>query len=114
MGRHWQHLRLNFFNAKKPGGWRIVATAAELETNFTFEDLSEGDESGDESDEESDDGMAMMRVVRATTTMSEICDVREHGACLQRSRNRRFLVFLPVYHGAFLKKYMALFLCASW
>ena len=37
-------------------GWRIVASAAELETNFTFEDLSEGDESGDESDEESDDG----------------------------------------------------------
>ena len=52
----WQLLRPNFFNAKKPGGWRIVATAAELETNFTFEDLSEGDESGDESDEESDDG----------------------------------------------------------
>ena len=45
-----------YFNAKKPGGWRIVASAAELETNFTFEDLSEGDESGDESDDESDDG----------------------------------------------------------
>ena len=41
---------------KKPGGWRIVASAAELETNFEFEDLSEGDESGDESDDESDDG----------------------------------------------------------
>jgi len=52
----WQLLRPNFFNAKKPGGWRIVASAAELETNFTFEDLSEGDESGDESDDESDDG----------------------------------------------------------
>ena len=44
-------------NTKKPGGWRIVASAAELETNFEFEDLSEGDESGDESDDdESDDG----------------------------------------------------------
>ena len=38
------------------GGWRIVASAAELETKFQFEDLSEGDESGDESDDESDDG----------------------------------------------------------
>ena len=45
-----------FFNAKKPGGWRIVASAAELENNFEFEDLSEGDESGGESDDESDDG----------------------------------------------------------
>ena len=52
----WQLLRPNFFNAKKPGGWRIVASAEELEANFTFEDLSEGDESGDESDDESDDG----------------------------------------------------------
>ena len=43
--------------------------------------------------------------------MSEICDVREHGACLQRSRNRRFLFFLPVYHGAFLKVYGAFFVC---
>ena len=32
------------------GGWRIVASAAELEANFQFEVLSEGDESGDESD----------------------------------------------------------------
>ena len=55
--------------------------------------------------------MAMTRVVRATTTMSETCDVREHGARLQRSRNRRFLVFLPVYHGAFLKVYGAFFVC---
>ena len=38
------------------GGWRIVASAAELETNFEFEDLSEGDKSGDESDYENDDG----------------------------------------------------------
>ena len=30
----WQLLRPTFFNAKKPGGWRIVASAAELETNF--------------------------------------------------------------------------------
>jgi len=35
---------------------QLLATTAELETNFTFEDLSEGDESGDESDDESDDG----------------------------------------------------------
>ena len=83
----WQLLRPNFFNAKKPGGWRIVATAAELETNFTFEDLSEGDESGDESDpKRATTAMAMMRVVRATTTMSEICDVREHGARWPRAR----------------------------
>ena len=52
----WQLLRPTFFNAQKPGGWRIVASAAELETNVEFEDLSEGDESGDESDDESDDG----------------------------------------------------------
>ena len=39
----WQLLHPTFFNAKKPGGWRIVESAAELETNFQFEDLSEGD-----------------------------------------------------------------------
>ena len=39
----WQLLRPTFFNAKKPGGWLIVASAAELETNFEFENLSEGD-----------------------------------------------------------------------
>ena len=33
-----------------------VQPVAELEANFEFEDLSEGDESGDESDDESDDG----------------------------------------------------------
>ena len=53
----WQLLHPTFFNAKKPGGWRIVASAAQLETNFEFEDLSEGDESFDESDGESDDGI---------------------------------------------------------
>ena len=52
----WQLLRPTFFNAKKPGGWRIVASAAELETNFEFEDLSEGDERGDESGDERDEG----------------------------------------------------------
>ena len=34
----------------------IVASAEELEANFEFEDLSEGDESGDENGDESDDG----------------------------------------------------------
>ena len=52
----WQLLHPTFFNAKKPGGWWIVASSAELETNFEFKALSEGDESGDESDDESDDG----------------------------------------------------------
>ena len=52
----WQLLSPTFFNTKKPGGWRIIASVAELETNFQFEDLSEGDESGDESDKiDSDD-----------------------------------------------------------
>ena len=52
----WQLFRPTFFNAKKPGGWQIFASAAELETNFEFEDLSKGDERGDESGDESDDG----------------------------------------------------------
>ena len=50
-------------------------------------------------------------IIEFSLTMSEICDVREHGARLQRSRNRRFLFFLPVYHGAFLKLYGTFFVC---
>ena len=51
--------------------------------------------------------MAMMRVVRATTTMSEICDVREHGARWPTRAPGGFLINLPQYHGAFLKVYGA-------
>ena len=59
--------------------------------------------------------MAMMRVVRATMTMSEICDVREHGARLQITKEQKpplSVLFLPVCHMAFKKKvYGAFFVC---
>lgn len=51
----WQLLRPTYHQAKKPGGWRIVAAPTELDTAVPqFEDLSASDES-DESDDESGD-----------------------------------------------------------
>ena len=47
--------------------------------------------------------MAMMRAVRATTTMSEICDVRDHGARWPTRPPGIMLRNQPQYHGAFLE-----------
>ena len=55
--------------------------------------------------------MAVMRVVRATTAMSEICDVREHGARWPTRAPGRILRNQAQYHGAFLEIYGACFVC---
>ena len=55
--------------------------------------------------------MALMRVVRATTTMRKICDVREHGAWWPTRAPGRILRNQAQYHGAFLEVYGACFVC---